>query len=243
MGGIPKEPVRSRHAKDEEGRMTPPLPPFVLPGSLHAPIFCRMLYDPSVNEIKSLLSRRPNHYSSYRKDYEKHHTFLTMKLKQNVVYNVTNVVYNVTNVERHELHRFDADRPLSDMIPKRTNSLAVTKGLLSRFFLATGAAKTTQHVCQACFVIQAEKRQHNTFRASRQTENLELFKKPEPSAQFQCGRTFSIGQPIRPTRRTTSNFRYNSFWGWERSLEPRRLWSPYGIRVQMVLRPSAYEDL
>ena len=32
--------VHSDHAQEEKGRMTPRLPPFVRPGSLHAPTFC-----------------------------------------------------------------------------------------------------------------------------------------------------------------------------------------------------------
>ena len=52
-----------------------------------------------------------------------------------------------------------ACRPLSDMISERANSLAVVEGLLSRFFLATAAARTIGHVCQARSVIQAEKGQ------------------------------------------------------------------------------------
>ena len=41
--GVPKDPYRRRHGPAEEGRMTPTLPPFVGPGSLHSPTFCRML--------------------------------------------------------------------------------------------------------------------------------------------------------------------------------------------------------
>ena len=68
-----------------------------------------------------------------------------------------NVVYDVTNVEQHELSGFDASRPLPDVILKRANSLAVVEGVLSRFFQATGAARAIGHVCQARFVVQAEK--------------------------------------------------------------------------------------
>ena len=46
-GGVPKDPYRRRHGPAEEGRMTPTLPPFLRPGSLHSPTFCWMLCDPS----------------------------------------------------------------------------------------------------------------------------------------------------------------------------------------------------
>ena len=46
--GVPKDPYRRRHGSAEERRMTPTLPPFVRPGSLHSPTFCWMLCDPSV---------------------------------------------------------------------------------------------------------------------------------------------------------------------------------------------------
>ena len=90
--------------------------------------------------IQSLLSRVPNHHSSYSQDREKHHTLLTLKRRKNVV-------HDVTNVEQHELLGFDASRPLPDVIPKRADSLAVVEGVLSRFFQSTGAARTIRHVC------------------------------------------------------------------------------------------------
>ena len=55
--------------------------------------------------IQSLLSRRPNHHSSYGLDRDKHHTLLTLKQRKNVV-------HDITNVEQHELLGFDTTRPL-----------------------------------------------------------------------------------------------------------------------------------
>ena len=72
--------------------------------------------------------------------------FPTLKRRQNVVYDVTN-----------ELLRFDASRSLTDVIPERTNSLAVVEGVLSRFFQTTAAASTIGHVCQAHSEVQSEK--------------------------------------------------------------------------------------
>ena len=66
--------------------------------------------------IQSLLSRRPNHRSSY-----------TLKRRKNVV-------YEITNVEQHELLGFDASRLLPDVIRELANSLAIVEGVLSRFF-------------------------------------------------------------------------------------------------------------
>ena len=39
-GRVPKDPYRRRHESVEEGRMTPILPPFARPGSLHSHTFC-----------------------------------------------------------------------------------------------------------------------------------------------------------------------------------------------------------
>ena len=100
--------------------------------------------------IESLVSRRLNHHSGYSYHLEKHHTLLALKRRKNVV-------YNVTNVEQHKLFGFDASRPLSDVILKRADSLAVVEGVLSRFFQPTAAARAIGHVCQACFVVQAAK--------------------------------------------------------------------------------------
>ena len=46
-GGAPKDLDHRRHAQEEERKMTPTLPPFVRPGSLHISTFCRMLWCPS----------------------------------------------------------------------------------------------------------------------------------------------------------------------------------------------------
>ena len=82
------------------------------------------------------------------------------------------------------------------------------------------------------------------------SENSELFKKLDPGAQFQWERISSAVQPRRSLRGSeaepTTNFRYSSFRGRERSLDPRRLRrafrhsrtnsaSPKGLR-----RPSAF---
>ena len=82
----------------------------------------------------------------------KHHTLLNRKRRQNVV-------YDVTNGEQHELLWFDASRPLPDVNPKRTNSLAVVESVLSRFFQTTAAESTVGLVCQASSEVQAEKEQ------------------------------------------------------------------------------------
>ena len=66
------------------------------------------------------------------------------------------------------------------------------------------------------------------FRASRQlSENSELFKKLDPSAQFQWKRISSALQPCRSLRGSeaepTTSSRYSSVRGCGRSLDPGRL--------------------
>ena len=68
-----------------------------------------------------------------------------------------NVVHDITNIEQHKLFRFDASRPLPDVIPERANSLAVVEGMLSCFFQATATVSAVRHVCQARSEVQAEK--------------------------------------------------------------------------------------
>ena len=86
--GVPKDPVRCRHVQEEEGRMTPTLPPGDLARCTHPPsIECYAIqafsipsnFDPKLipeeqnqitmrkvcTVIQSLLSRRPNYHSSY----------------------------------------------------------------------------------------------------------------------------------------------------------------------------------
>ena len=59
------------------------------------------------------------------------------------------------------------------------------------------------------------------------SENSELFRKLEPSAQFWCERTSSTNQPSQSTRgsvaHTTTSSLYSSFRDRERSLDPGRL--------------------
>ena len=175
----------------------------------------------------------------------KHHTLLTMKRRKNVV-------YNITNVEQHKLFGFDASRPLADVIPKRADSLAVVEGVLSRFFQATAAARAIRHVCQARFVVQVAKGQHIPCKSPGERELGVVQEarswRPIPVKADLLRRP--AVQPCRSLRGSeaepTTSFRYSSFRGYERSLDPRRLrrafWhsrtnsaSPKGLR-----RPSAF---
>ena len=104
---------------------------------------------------------------------------LTLKLRQNVF-------YDITNVEQHELFGFDVGHLLSEVIPKRMNSLAVVEDVLSSFCEATATAGTIGHVCQAHLVIQVEKEQRVPCK------NSELFKKSKTGAKFLCKHTSSI---------------------------------------------------
>ena len=94
-------------------------------------------------------------------------------------------------------------------------------------------------------------RRGNAFRASHQvSEYSELFKKPEPGAQFQWERTSSAVQPPRSLRGSeaepTTSSRYSTFRGRERSLDPEQLRkavrhsqtngaSPFGLRRPLAL--------
>ena len=136
-------------------------------------------------------------------------------------------------MEQHELLGFDASRPLPNVIPERTNSLAVAEGVLSRFFQTTDTA--------------SKPRRGNAFRASRQvSENSELFKKLDPGVQFQ----WELISPAVQLRRllrgseaeSTTNSRYRFFQGRERSLDLGRL-QRASRDWRIVFNPSAYVDL
>ena len=80
------------------------------------------------------------------------------------------------------------------------------------------------------------------------SENSGLFKKLDPGAQFQWERISSAVQPHRSLRGSeaepTTNSRYSSFRGRERSLDPRRLRRPFRyLRTNSVspkgLRPPS----
>ena len=102
------------------------------------------------NVIQLLLHRLNNNYR-YRQDHEKHYTFITFIQR-------VNIVHDETNVELHELLWFNAGRPLPNVVPKRTDSLALV-GVQSRFLSVTAAAKAIGHVCQTRFENLAEKGQ------------------------------------------------------------------------------------
>ena len=70
----------------------------------------------------------------------------------------------------------DASRPLSNVIPKRANPLAVVEGVPSRFFHSSVAAEAIRYVCQACFQSPVSKGQHIPSEPSDERE-FKLFKK------------------------------------------------------------------
>ena len=92
------------------------------------------------------------------------------------------------------------------------------------------------------------KREH-MFRGSRQvSEKSELFKKPEPDAQFQCKRTSSIDQQSQSTwgseAKSTTKSRYIYIRGREKVFGLIKVGlGPCGIRGQQVFRLSVYVDL
>ena len=89
-------------------------------------------------------------------------------------------------------------------------------------------------------------RSGKAFRTSHQlSENTELFKKPEPGVRFQWERTSSAVQPCRSLRGSeeepTTNYRYSSFRGSERSMDPESL--RRAERHSWANCVSAYVDL
>ena len=103
--------------------------------------------------IQSLVSRHPNHHSSYSQDREKHYTLLTLIQRYNIV-------YDVTNVEQYEQPGTDTSCPLLDVTPERPYPLAVVEGVQSRFFHSTAATGAVRHVCSACSVSPVAEGQH-----------------------------------------------------------------------------------
>ena len=190
--------------------------------------------------IKSLVSRRPHHHSSYSQDREKHHTLLTLKRRKNVV-------HDVTNVEQHELFGLDAGRPLADVITKRTDSLAVVEGVLSRFFQATAAASAIGHVCQARLVVQAGKgvthfaqvarwaRTRSCSRSSILAPNSNESESPPSSSRAARWEDQKRNPPLAPDivlfEAVKGHWTQEGYEG------------PFGTRGQTVFRPKAYVDL
>ena len=171
-----------------------------------------------------------------------------------------NVVYDVTNVEQHKLFGFDASRPLPDVIPKRADSLvlrrraqkACSEGVLSRFFQPTAAARAIRHVCQAHLVVQVAKGQRIPCKSPGEQE-LGVVQEARSWRSIPVRADLLRRPAVQPCRslrgseaEPTTNSRYSSFRGHERSLDPRRLRrafrhsrtnsaSPKGLR-----RPSAF---
>ena len=126
------------------------------------------------------------------------------------------------NQRRAALFGIDANCSLPDMTPKWANPLAVVESVLNRFFHITAAAGVFRQICYAH--LESPVGKGNAFRAScLVSENSELFKKPEPGAQFLWERIYSSDQTNSSTSESkvdpTTNSRYSSFWDKERSLD------------------------
>ena len=168
--GVPKDPYRRRHGPAEKGRMTPTLPPFLRPGSLHSPTFCWMLCDPSVFyriwfwPSADAENTNPDHDE---KILHRHTIpcFASSKSPFGLQLRSRETPYaSHHETEEERCLRRNQRRaaqavwvPLPDVIPKRADSLAVVEGVLSRFFQPTAAARAIGYVCQARLVVQAAK--------------------------------------------------------------------------------------
>ncbi len=148
---------------------------------------------------------------------EKHHTLLTLKRRKNVV-------HDVTNVEQHELFGINAGRPLPDGTPKRANSLALVKGVQSRFFQITAAAEAIRHVFQARFEIPVGKGQRIPGKPPGERELV--VQEVRTWCLIPLRTNLPSDQPSRSTRRSKAepitNSRYSFFRDRERSLDPGR---------------------
>ena len=84
--------------------------------------------------IQSLLSRLPDHYSSYSSDCEKHPKLLTLIWR-------VNIVHDITKVEQHKLLGTDMGHSLTTCSSRRH---------AKPFPLNHCHSKTIRHVCQIC---------------------------------------------------------------------------------------------
>ena len=191
--------------------------------------------------IQSLLSRRPNHDSSYSRIARNTTCFSPWNGDKNIV-------YDVTNVEQQKLLGFDSSRPVPDMIPERVNSLAGVEGVLSRFFQTTAAASAIRHVCLARSEVQAEKGQQVPCKSPGERE-LGVVQEAWSWRPIPVG-TNLLRRPAAPLEaESTTSSRYSSFRGRERSLDSERLRraarhprtngvSPIGLRRPSVFGPN-----
>ena len=245
--------------------MTPTLPPFVRPGSLHSPTFCWMLCDPSVfyciwfwpsadaentkpdHDEKSLHRHTIPCFASSKSPFG---LLLGSRETPHASHHETEeercLRRNQRRAARAVWVRCEPSTPRRD--PK-TGGLARSSRRRAQPFLPSHCRSEGNQACLPA--LKFKPRRDNAFRTSRQvSENSELFKKLDPGTQFQWERIFSAVQPCRSLRGSeaepTTNFRYSSFRGYERSLDPRRLRrafrhsrtnsaSPKGLR-----RPSAF---
>ena len=146
---------------------------------------------------------------------------LTLKLKRNVV-------YDITKIEQHELLGFDAGRPLSDMIPKWTNSLTVIEGGLSHFFQTTATARIIWYVCKARLVIQAENGQPIPCKPPGERE-LRVIQEARTWSPVPISANFLL-RPAEPVLERIQSVAH--YWTQEACEEP------YGIRGRTASVPS-----
>ena len=127
--------------------------------------------------IQSLLSRSPNHHSSYSQDREKHHTLLTLKRRKERCPR-----RNQRRAARAAWVRCEPSTPRRD--PK-TGELARSSRRRAQPFLLSHCCSEGNQACLPGPLCSSSRKGVNAFRASRQvSENSELFKKLDPGAQF-----------------------------------------------------------
>ena len=219
--------------------------PFVRPGSLQSSTFCWMLCDPSVfyriwfwpsadaentkpdHDEKSLHRHTIPCFASSKSPFglqlgsrETHHTLLTVKRRKNVV-------YDVTNVEQHELFGFDASRPLPDVIPKRTDSLAVVEGVLRPFLPSHCRSEGNQACLPGPLWSSSRERITHSEQVARWARTRSCSRSSILAPNSSASGSPPPSKPCRSLRGSeaepTTNSRYSSFRGHERSLDPRRL--------------------
>ena len=199
---VPKDPYRRRHGPAEEGRMTPTLTPFVRPGSLQSPTFWWMLCDPSV--------------------------FYRIWFWPSADAENTKPDHDEKSLHRHTIPCFSSSKsPFGLQLGSQETPHASHHETEEERCLRRNQRRAAQAFWVRCEPSTPRRDPKNGRTRSQVIENSELFKKLDPGAQFQWERISSAVQPCRSLRGSeaepTTNSRYSSFQGHERSLDPRRL--------------------
>ena len=239
--------------------MTPTLPPFVRPSLLHAPTFCRMLYGPSRFLSDMILTLRwslKKRVRSWKKSLHCHTipSFTSPKspFGSRLGSRETPPVTHLSTEDQHyqrwaALTVWDQYRPSTLRHDSKTGELARRSRRRAKLFLLDHYRSKRNRAYLSSPPWKLSRRGAMRSRQAAWWARTQLFKKPQPGAQFHWEQISSCDQPSCSSSGSeavpTTNSRYSSFIDCERSLDSGRLRRNLWHSVKNSVSPLSLRQL